>query len=44
MIPIAVKRVCDLTWFCAKGDIHANTRGYRTIAKLVLAELRRATR
>ena len=44
VIPVAVKRVCDLTWFCAKGDIHATTRGYRTIAKLVLAELRRATR
>ena len=40
-IPVAVKRVCDLTWFCALGDIHANDKGYRVIAKLVLAELRR---
>ena len=40
-IPVAVERVCDLTWFCALGDIHANDKGYRAIAKLVLAELRR---
>lgn len=41
VIPVAVARVCDLTWFCALGDIHANDKGYRRIAKLVLAELRR---
>ena len=40
-IPIAVARVCDLTWFCALGDIHANDTGYRRIAKLVLAVLPR---
>ena len=44
-IPVAVARVCALSWFCSKGDIHARTRGYRVIAKLVLAALprRRAT-
>ena len=38
-IPVAVARVCELTWFCALGDIHANDKGYRAIAKLVAARL-----
>ena len=37
-IPVPVASVCTLTWFCAKGDIHANTKGYVLIGKLVAAE------
>jgi hypothetical protein len=40
-----VATVCALTWFCAKGDIHAKTPGYTLIGKLVVARyavLRRA--
>ncbi len=38
-IPVAVARVCTLTWYCSRGDIHAKTPGYRLIARLVAAEL-----
>lgn len=34
-IPVAVAKVCTLTWFCAKGDIHPKPAGYTLIAKLV---------
>lgn len=37
-IPIAVARVCALTWFCTQGNIHATTKGYRFIGKLILAK------
>ncbi|HEY1277775.1 MAG TPA: SGNH/GDSL hydrolase family protein [Thermoleophilaceae bacterium] len=40
-IPVAVADVCKLTWYCARGDIHARTSGYRVIAKLVAAKLPR---
>lgn len=40
-IPVAVAKVCTLTWYCARGDIHARTSGYRLIAQLVAAELPR---
>ena len=36
-IPVAVARVCSLTWFCAQGNIHATTKGYTLIGKLVAA-------
>jgi len=36
-IPAAVASVCTLTWFCAQGNIHATTRGYTLIGKLVMA-------
>jgi lysophospholipase L1-like esterase len=36
-IPVPVAQVCALTWFCAKGDIHATTKGYRFIGTLVAA-------
>jgi len=32
----AVAAVCNLTWFCQLGDIHANTTGYNDIGKLVV--------
>lgn len=38
-IPTPVADVCKLTWYCAKGDIHANSDGYALIARLVVAEL-----
>lgn len=34
-VPVAVARVCELTWFCERQDIHANDAGYRRIAELV---------
>lgn len=36
-IPVAVSHVCALTWACTKGDIHADTKGYTLIGKLVVA-------
>jgi hypothetical protein len=36
-IPAAVASVCTLTWFCAQGNIHATTKGYILIGKLVVA-------
>lgn len=38
-LPLPVASVCSLTWFCARGDIHANTRGYTLIGRLVVARL-----
>ena len=37
-IPIPVMRVCQFTWYCSKGDIHANKIGYQIIAQLVAAK------
>jgi lysophospholipase L1-like esterase len=37
-LPIPVARVCRLTWFCAKGDVHANTKGYDLIGKLIVTK------
>ena len=34
-IPAAVWEVCTLTYYCSSGNIHANTKGYNFIAKLV---------
>jgi lysophospholipase L1-like esterase len=36
-VPAAVASVCSLTWFCAQGNIHATTKGYTLIGKLVVA-------
>jgi lysophospholipase L1-like esterase len=38
-IPAPVASVCTLTWFCSQGNIHATTKGYTFIGKLVIAEL-----
>jgi lysophospholipase L1-like esterase len=38
-IPVAVAKVCDLTWYCAAQDIHARASGYKLIADLVARTL-----
>jgi len=38
-IPVAVWEICKLTYFCSSGNIHANTKGYTFIGKLVVADL-----
>jgi hypothetical protein len=40
-IPVPVAKVCQLTWYCQYGDIHARTSGYALIAKLVVKTLPR---
>jgi lysophospholipase L1-like esterase len=40
--PVAVAEVCTLTWYCNPttfGDIHANTKGYTFIGKLLVAKI-----
>ncbi len=39
-LPVAVARVCRLTYYCDTGDIHPRTNGYRLIADLIAATLR----
>jgi len=39
-VPAAVAEVCQLTWFCAQGNIHATTKGYNFIGALVVARYR----
>jgi hypothetical protein len=36
-IPVAVAKVCELTYFCTSGTIHANTTGYTLIGNLVVS-------
>jgi lysophospholipase L1-like esterase len=36
-IPVAVAEICTLTYFCSQGNIHANTKGYKFIGKLIVA-------
>ena len=31
--------VCQLTYFCTLGNIHANSKGYEFIGKLIVAHL-----
>jgi lysophospholipase L1-like esterase len=38
-IPAAVAEICQLTYFCSLGNIHANTTGYTFIGKLIVAHL-----
>jgi lysophospholipase L1-like esterase len=40
-VPVAVARVCELTYYCAFRDIHPRTDGYRLIARLVARTLPR---
>lgn len=35
-VPIAVARVCELTWFCERMDIHPNDAGYEVITELIV--------
>ena len=37
VLPTPVARVCQLTWFCTKGDIHPHTAGYDLIGQLVVS-------
>jgi lysophospholipase L1-like esterase len=39
VIPDAVWEICKLTYYCSLGNIHANTKGYTFIGKLVAADL-----
>jgi hypothetical protein len=32
-LPLNVERVCQWTWMCALGNIHANDAGYAVIAQ-----------
>jgi lysophospholipase L1-like esterase len=43
-VPVPVAKVCELTFYCQYGDIHARTAGYRIIAGMVAAELPKARR
>jgi lysophospholipase L1-like esterase len=38
-IPVAVADICVLTYYCQLQDVHPKTRGYRVIARLVVATL-----
>jgi lysophospholipase L1-like esterase len=40
-VPKPVARVCELTYYCEFRDIHARTKGYRLIARLVANTLPR---
>jgi lysophospholipase L1-like esterase len=39
VIPVAVAKACELSYYCEFGDIHARTSGYKIIADLVVATL-----
>jgi hypothetical protein len=41
VIPVPVAKVCRLTFYCEFRDIHARTRGYKAIAKLIVKTLPR---
>jgi lysophospholipase L1-like esterase len=36
-VPVAVAKVCTLTWSCQAGNIHANTAGYNVIGQGIAA-------
>ena len=36
-VPVAVAKVCTLTWSCRVGNIHATTQGYTFIGQLIVA-------
>jgi lysophospholipase L1-like esterase len=39
VIPASVWEICELTYYCTLTNIHANTKGYTFIGKLVVADL-----
>jgi lysophospholipase L1-like esterase len=39
-VPKAVVEVCKLTYYCTLGNIHANTKGYTEIGKLITKALK----
>jgi lysophospholipase L1-like esterase len=40
-IPVAVADICSLTYYCGLHDVHPTARGYRVIARLIVATLPR---
>jgi lysophospholipase L1-like esterase len=40
-IPVAVAKVCELTYYCEYQNIHARTSGYGDIARLIVQQLPR---
>jgi lysophospholipase L1-like esterase len=40
-VPLAVERICELSYYCAFHDIHLRTDGYHLIADLVARQLPR---
>ncbi len=40
-IPVAVADICSLTYYCQLQDVHPKARGYRVIARLIVATLPR---
>lgn len=42
VIPDAVWEVCKLTYYCSQGNIHANTKGYKFIGSLAVADFQSA--
>jgi lysophospholipase L1-like esterase len=40
-VPVAVGEVCQLTYFCTQGNIHAHTVGYDFIGTLIVARYRK---
>jgi lysophospholipase L1-like esterase len=38
-IPVPVAKICELTYYCQYGDIHARPGGYKVIAKLIVGTL-----
>lgn len=38
--PTNVARICELTWMCARADIHANDAGYELLGEAVASRLR----
>ena len=38
VIPVAVWEICTLTYYCSEGNIHANTKGYKFIGSLAVAD------
>ena len=40
-LPVAVAKVCELTWMCERRDIHPRTNGYRLMAERIAAALPR---
>ena len=39
-VPLAVADICKLTYYCALGNIHAQTKGYTDIGKLIVAAVK----
>lgn len=38
-LPVAVARACELTWYCAKADVHLRDGGHELVAALIVGAL-----